>query len=610
MSDISFEDLRTSPNAEFKPLRYPKSGGEALKLGTDTAPRASLRNSRYIPSAQLSTASSGRTFFSDSTQEDGFCPNPTGKLQGSSGRKYDAEYGDFEDDFSNDFKEFQNKKDDFDEAIRERLRRRVHSGPASSTVGQTARLDARFKEILNLDNDDKKTVRDPVIRHPKSMFNLKTKKSDRHLKDSRTDRYKPNLAGLHISAPKDFRRHPSKRVVPSISDYVLNEEDEESSSDDDTASTVTDTSEEDFMLSSDTVARSPIHLKMFEEHRDEIEDQDFQFDVSMIHPQFLPRSSKNFPVKLSSKLYNIQRQDNLLTPKLKHKRSTLLNRHERLAAFKESTHLSGRRDAKRTFDEVEHLKTISPTFRIRTIKQQIDSNTPVKRGNMSYNPNSMKWEGNEKILKKFEEVDSNVIDPLLIRRNLRRDRLESLKLRSGQQRSEVVGNMVFDEKNLRWVSLSGEPPDPFAKIDDSTTLFSNKKNAHPSTSQTPHKKSAKITPGDTLPNTRSSHHTFNTYNPRLRNDNSNGDDSNVSSFSGEENINPTFCINSELLEHFYHEENRWNKKVAGWFLLSGQSEEDISVESRQTSSNMSLVDRNDESYMYEIRNIVLNSTRR
>ena len=394
MSDISFEDLRTSPNAEFKPLRYPKSGGEALKLGTDTAPvRLCVTHGIFRQHNSPLQALVGLSSQIQRRRMD-FARIPQANFKVPVGGSMMLSMETLRTDFSNDFKEFQNKKDDFDEAIRERLRRRVHSGPASSTVGQTARLDARFKEILNLDNDDKKTVRDPVIRHPKSMFNLKTKKSDRHLKDSRTDRYKPNLAGLHISAPKDFRRHPSKRVVPSISDYVLNEEDEESSSDDDTASTVTDTSEEDFMLSSDTVARSPIHLKMFEEHRDEIEDQDFQFDVSMIHPQFLPRSSKNFPVKLSSKLYNIQRQDNLLTPKLKHKRSTLLNRHERLAAFKESTHLSGRRDAKRTFDEVEHLKTISPTFRIRTIKQQIDSNTPVKRGNMSYNPNSMKWEGN------------------------------------------------------------------------------------------------------------------------------------------------------------------------------------------------------------------------
>ena len=610
MSDISFEDLRTSPSTEYKPLRYPKSGGEALKIDTGVVPRAPLRDSRYIPSAQLSTASSGKTVFSDSTQEDELFAHPTGKLHGSSNKKHSTEYGNFEDDFSNDFREFQNKKDDFDEAIRERLRRRVHSGPASSTVGQTARLDTRFKEILNLDNDDKSSFRDPVIRHPKSMFNLKTKKSDRHLRALRTDRYKPILAGSQISVPKDSRRLPSKRVIPSISEYVLNEEDEESSSDKDTASTITDTSEEDLMLNSDTVVRSPSHLERFEERGDEIEDQDFQFDVSMIHPQFLPRSSKNFPVKLSSKLYSIQRQDNLLTPRLKRKTNTLPNRHERLVAFKESPCLSSRRNIKRTFGGAESLKPISPTFRIRTIKQQIDSNTPVKRGNMSYNPNSMKWEGNEKILRKFEEADSNVIDPLLIRRNLQRDRLESIKLRSGQKRSEVVGNMVFDEENLRWVSLSGEKPDPFAKIDDTTTLFSSRKSAYPSASQTSPKKNAKIPSDSALPYSRSSHHTFNSYNPRLRKDSSDGDDSNLSSFSGEGNISPIFCINSELLEHFYHEENRWNKKVAGWFLLSGQSEEESSVEFRQASNNMSLVDRNDESYMYEIRNIVLNSTRR
>ena len=68
-----------------------------------------------------------------------------------------------------------------------------------------------------------------------------------------------------------------------------------------------------------------------------------------------------------------------------------------------------------------------------------------------------------------------------------------------------------------------------------------------------------------------------------------------------------FQVNSKALEGFYHNENKWQKKVGGWFSLPENGIDstfsDIPNESLITS------DKN-KNYMYEIRNMVLNSRSR
>jgi len=58
-------------------------------------------------------------------------------------------------------------------------------------------------------------------------------------------------------------------------------------------------------------------------------------------------------------------------------------------------------------------------------------------------------------------------------------------------------------------------------------------------------------------------------------------------------LNPTFIVSSKRLEVFYHEENKWIDKLNGWVC------EDLQVEN---------ADRYE--YAYEIRNMVLSSTKK
>ena len=71
-------------------------------------------------------------------------------------------------------------------------------------------------------------------------------------------------------------------------------------------------------------------------------------------------------------------------------------------------------------------------------------------------------------------------------------------------------------------------------------------------------------------------------------------------------LNSTFHLSSRALEKFYHEENRWCKKLAPWFIP--QDETIISVD-EETIMDESTVSSKRKSYMYEIRNMVINSTK-
>lgn len=65
---------------------------------------------------------------------------------------------------------------------------------------------------------------------------------------------------------------------------------------------------------------------------------------------------------------------------------------------------------------------------------------------------------------------------------------------------------------------------------------------------------------------------------------------------------PAFQLNSKLLEKFCHEENRWNRKVGGWFILGNKESESRTLEDLDKTQKH-------RSYMFEIRNMVINSTR-
>ncbi|KAG7820162.1 hypothetical protein KL928_001599 [Ogataea angusta] len=79
-------------------------------------------------------------------------------------------------------------------------------------------------------------------------------------------------------------------------------------------------------------------------------------------------------------------------------------------------------------------------------------------GNMVYNPEEMKWQGNEEDLSLFESQSSR--RPALLKKS-------SMQRSQSSKNLQVVGNMVYDDEKLRWVSMTGKyEDDPFANFDD------------------------------------------------------------------------------------------------------------------------------------------------
>lgn len=78
-------------------------------------------------------------------------------------------------------------------------------------------------------------------------------------------------------------------------------------------------------------------------------------------------------------------------------------------------------------------------------------------GEIIYEPNLKKWCGNEEDLVRFESINTPMAKPKLITRS--------------ESTPQVVGNMVYDDKKLRWVSLTGSyEDDPFDDEFDTTIM--------------------------------------------------------------------------------------------------------------------------------------------
>lgn len=98
-------------------------------------------------------------------------------------------------------------------------------------------------------------------------------------------------------------------------------------------------------------------------------------------------------------------------------------------------------------------------------------------GEIVYDPDQMKWCGNDEDLLRFESVSK----PRLIknyrtsrkRKSKKNEQLGNPRFASAMELNEspqVVGNMVYDNKNLRWVSVTGKyEDDPFDNINDTIT---------------------------------------------------------------------------------------------------------------------------------------------
>lgn len=552
LPETSFEDMDTT---------FAKDAARNIQPNNRSSPMS--RQAPVIPTPSVSTTSSDGTTFSR-PEERYFGENRT--------EEEEEEEEEVDEEFLSDFQEFQNRKEDFDDALRTFLTLRGTSSPSAAMRSKgygsdTNELATLFNKGMNLGSKR----RSKVLRQPRSMMELKSRPRSGGLPPQMPNSL--SAGDLRVQSNNTVR---FKKSMPTLSNYnhTIEEEEEEEE-------------EEDLK---GWQRRPKPYLEGFVEGEEEDgdADRDFIFDENLIKPQFLNKTSEASPLKLSPSQYEIVRDDALLTPRL-HKRHRDWNGVNQLDSFKEpAPTLSRRRPTKNT----------STTSRIKIIKQEIDHNTPIKNGRMYYNPKTMKWEGNEQILDKFTKLDSIDKKPLLIKsKSLPSDAVRretalktSTSKSKGAKRAKnprIVGKMMFDEENLRWVSVNGN--------DDERDLFAGIKD---------------LKPGSPNPTLRARSHV----SPFLRSHSqllpSTGDDytgdrlnstryHSIAATNRELDSDPMFQMSSKLLEKFCHEENRWNRKVGAWFLLGN----------KEVKSGEVTKEENSKSYMFEIRNMVINSTR-
>lgn len=198
-------------------------------------------------------------------------------------------------------------------------------------------------------------------------------------------------------------------------------------------------------------------------YNEEFEDE-LKFEKGLLQPQFLTEDNLQSPLDLSPSQYTITADDSLLTPHL-HKRHHEWVKPNQLDMFREP--LRHEKPALRSRSK----SSLSANHRLKTIKQEIDHNTPMKKGRMVYNPETLKWEGNEQALSKFRDIDSFDKKALVIKGKPSlhppREKTSSAGL-DARQHGKVVGRMMFDQENLRWIRVDGNEYDPFADIPDYT----------------------------------------------------------------------------------------------------------------------------------------------
>ncbi|CAI4572567.1 BBL_G0029920.mRNA.1.CDS.1 [Saccharomyces cerevisiae] len=559
--ETSFEELNTT---------LPRfQSHETLTLEENVPP---LSTSTYIPPPSSVGTSDTGTVFSNSTSA--FWSNK------QADDDQDMEV-DQDDEFLNDFQEFQNKKDDFDDAIKTNfhLRNGCRTGPFKNDI-----FAEEFDRKLSL--EDK-----PRLKQPRSMMELKPKRklsnsvTSRNLRSGNSVRFKKSMPNLAL-------------VNPAIREE---EEDEEREREDQREFNYKiDNDTQDTILAKFSSDDEGDFLTGFEELEGEAVDETISSNDkgSADHPRFLKKSSSSLPLKISPAQYDIVKHDELLTPGL-HRRQRDWNTQQELDSFKE------KRSVRHCSNQNVQL---NGPAKIKTIKQQIDHNTPMKKGSMIYNPKTMKWEGNENVLSKFSDVDTANRKALLIKNKLQRD-ADSKKqkysdlqhARATSRNQKVIGNMILDEQNLRWVSVSEEEADPFAGIPEINLPPVGKSMKKRSSSPFLRSKSQVNTPF--VSNDNDGVYQSTAAQARLRKYHS------MRTLNGTTEtpeISSTFHLSSRALEKFYHEENRWCKKLASWFIP--RDETIISVD-EETIMDESTVNSKRKSYMYEIRNMVINSTK-
>ncbi|KLO13921.1 hypothetical protein SCHPADRAFT_827212 [Schizopora paradoxa] len=96
------------------------------------------------------------------------------------------------------------------------------------------------------------------------------------------------------------------------------------------------------------------------------------------------------------------------------------------------------------------------------------SNQPRVVGEMKWNPQTLRWEGNDQVLREFDSAVGTSVRPALIT-HLTGSSIGSPAAGSFGNAARVVGNMVFDPSRMCWMSTlppEDDEPDVFADMAD------------------------------------------------------------------------------------------------------------------------------------------------
>jgi len=89
-------------------------------------------------------------------------------------------------------------------------------------------------------------------------------------------------------------------------------------------------------------------------------------------------------------------------------------------------------------------------------------------GDMSFNPRTLRWDGNEQVLRDFDAAVASSSRPALITNLSGQGPSTPVNGQSSATTPKVVGSMLFDPVNMCWVHQLGDAfeEDPFASIDE------------------------------------------------------------------------------------------------------------------------------------------------
>ncbi|CCD23152.1 Bfa1p NDAI_0B01180 [Naumovozyma dairenensis CBS 421] len=549
-AESSFEDMDTS----FSHLQPRRQRRRQLP--------SSYCQEQNIPTPQSLVSSDGSTFSRITYDKSQSLDNYTPDLD--TNQEMTAE----DEEFFSDFQEFRNNKDNFDLAIRNHFRL-----PLKPTYKEPT-LENDFTKKLKIGPTAK------VLRQPRSMFELKSQLKDRLLTPTNTtlgpssnNRNTGKTAAMsygNIKGPeRGYSNLKVKKSMPSLSSYspiVQNVDDHTFTLNDRQFDEVTDTNN--------------FHTETTEIYN----DSDFMdIEAEIIKPQFLNKEHIS-PLNLNESAHILEGT------------KPFSNSHRR-----EEHNDTNRPTLMRADSKIRNNK--EQRSKIETIKQQIDSNALMSKERSSYNPYTKKWDGGNKPLRKFQSMgtlneNSSPFESEIPRYTAKDIRYPSNNIRSITVNPKIVGKMAFDEKNLRWVSLNENEIDPFAELKDILPSIDKEKRDPYISSKSQGQLDRRHSNIQRFSRASSEPIRLNgngrTHESTKRNDN------NTKSAD-------IFELNSKLLESFYHHENRWTKKVGRWFTMKNNRTEWDTLATFEDESVIS--NENNRNYLYEIRDMVINSSK-